>query len=180
MCEPKRYNPMDLEVGLSFQPVDPMYIGRMDMRDLVQSVIDYKDYMAQIAEKQEDAKEVYKKLEAELIRRYDEEEQTGGVYVDAKTGRKKTISVVGKLNPIATFSYSDELVGLAFKEMIKSISDQEGNTLEYLLDRTPGEIMKSFRGIAKEIYEQNERELPEKIAKFVEMRTEYSIGMRTK
>jgi hypothetical protein len=157
---------------MTFEEVNPVEIGRMSDKDIANAVISYKDRVKQLNDELDNAKETYGKLELELLKRYEQEGSTSTTFIDPN-GRKRTLFVSTRLNPIARFSYGDEEAGHAFFQMLRS------NHLGHLMDRTPGEAMKGARGVFKEIAERDGR-LPEDMDRFVDIQIVNSIGMRSK
>lgn len=148
-------------------------VSTMGEAELCQHIIDYKDNLKRIKEEQDNAKEVLKSLETELIERFSDEGKTSVTYIDRNTGRKKTLFLKQSFNPIARFSYTDDEKGGSFKEFLKA------HEYEFILDRTPGEIAKAMRGSLKEMVENNDGEVPEGWDEFFDVMKEYSINYRT-
>jgi hypothetical protein len=157
---------------MTFEEVEAINIGKFSDNELSNAICSYKDRIKLLNDKIDNAKETYAKLEQELLRRYEKEAQTSTTFVDAN-GRKRTLFLSTRLNPIARFSYADEDAGKEFFHMLRQ------NHLGHLMDRTPGEAMKGARSVFKEIAERDGR-LPEDMDKFVDIQIVNSIGLRSK
>jgi hypothetical protein len=158
-------------VIVNFQNVERMNIGSLSDKELSHAIINYKTHIKQLNEQVDDAKDLYNSLEQELLKRYEEEGQTSTTFIDPD-GRKRTLYVTKKLNPISKFAYGDEFAGQLFFDVLGN------HGLDHLTQRTPGEAMRSARAIFKEMYE-TEGNLPEDIAQFVEMQETSAVSMRT-
>lgn len=146
-------------------------IGTMSDRLLSNAIVTCKQKAKQLNEELDDAKYIYAQLEQELLKRYEEEGQTSTTFIDPD-GRKRTLYVTKKLNPIAKFSYADDAAGALFFDVLTN------HGMEHLLNRTPGEAMRSARGVFKEMFE-SDGSLPADIEEFVEMKTESAISLRS-
>ncbi len=156
---------------MEFNEVETIAIGKMSDKEVAGAIINYKDKIKQLNDEVDNAKEVYAKLEQELLKRYELDGCTSTTFIDP-SGRRRTLYVSRKINPIAKFSYGDQDKSEAFAKMLKN------NHMEHLLKRTSGEMMKSARAVFKELFEQL-GELPPDMAEFVEVRTDQTINMRS-
>lgn len=116
-----------------------------------------------------------------IMERLAESGQSGMTYVCNKTGLKKTFFTKVAYNPMAAFSYKDEEMSEKFKAFVVS------SGRDYLIGRTAGEIMQSFRSELKELAEQgwiddagvHHDGLPPEYDEFVRVGEECKLNMRT-
>jgi hypothetical protein len=148
-----------------------MELGELGQKELAQLIIGYKQHTKELKDELEGVEGEYKEIEKELIKRYEEEGQTSGTFI-GDDQRRHTLYVSRQLNPISKFSYGDCEMSEKFFEML------DGMGMSHLRERTAGEAMKSFRSTCKEYFETDGK-LPDNIEPFVEVRTDFKIGMRS-
>lgn len=155
----------------NFKAVNKQKLGAMLDREVANAIVSYKTHIKQLNDEVDEAKEMYAALEQELLKRYEEDGCTSTTFMDTD-GRKRTLYVSSRLNPIAKFSYGDEEAGKRFFCVLQA------NGYDHLLHRTPGEAMRSARSIFKEHWTEH-GELPMGLDDLIEMKQESVIGMRS-